>query len=274
MRKFPKNEFLTNGHISAERRLYNCRVPTHSHEFFELEYIISGEGAYCVDGTDYEIKQGALFFITPVNFHSVDMKNTDFYNVMFSADMCKMSILSRLFAGESTALCEDEESRLLISSIISEICKNCDNTEYSSLLLETLIYKILTLSESKGERELSSDIARAQLYIMENFKRRLTLSEVSEHTRLSESHFSRKFLSETGKNFKQYLDELRFAYAEKLLVYSDLTVMQICNECGFDDYPNFIRRFGTYCGKSPSEYRKTHHRDNICEGTDANFKKL
>jgi AraC-like DNA-binding protein len=109
---------------------------------------------------------------------------------------------------------------------------------------------------------------------MENFKRRLTLADVSEHIRLSESHFSRKFLSETGKNFKQYLNELRFAYAEKLLVYSDLTVMQICAECGFEDYPNFIRRFGENCGMSPSEYRKSRHRDIIGNALDINFTKL
>ena len=74
---------------------------------------------------------------------------------------------------------------------------------------------------------------------------------------LSESHFSRKFLEETGKNFKEYLNNIRYDYARKLLVYSDMTVLQICSECGFDDYPNFVRRFKMKTGSSPTEYRKS-----------------
>ncbi len=264
MRKLSREENIINGRISAEKKHYNCGVSAHSHDFFEFEYVICGEGSYCIDGVEYAVRDKTLYFMTPVNFHSVDMKNTDFYNVMFSADMCDMTILSKLFSSTPTVITVDDESHIFICSLLDELCKNLDNTEYASLILETLISKVNLVSCTVHQRAVSEDIKSVELFILENFKSKLTLSDVAAKAHLSESHFSRKFAKETGRSFKEYLNCVRFDYAKKLLVYSNMTVMQVCSECGFDDYPNFIRRFGRNAGVSPTEYRKCRQNN---EGT-------
>lgn len=261
MEKFSKEYHITNGHISAEKKHYNSRVKPHCHDFFEFEYIVSGEGTYSIDGVEYEIKEKTLYFMTPVNFHSVDMKNTIFYNVMFSADMCNISILSRLFAKTPIKITVSAETHSFLCSMLEELTVSCDNIKYASLILETLITKFSLLAAIKEDRNISSDIRSTQLYILENFKRKLTLSDAAKYALLSESHFSRKFARECGKSFKEYLNSVRFEYAGKLLVYSDMTVMQICTECGFDDYPNFVRRFGQKMGMSPVNFRRKYSID-------------
>lgn len=55
---------------------------------------------------------------------------------------------------------------------------------------------------------------------------------------------------------KKYLNNMRFEYAEKLIINSDMSIMQICKECGFNDYPNFVRRFKQHTGFYPLEYKK------------------
>lgn len=257
MRKLSKESSIINGHISAEKKKYDCCVSTHCHDFFEFEYMVSGSGTYCIDGTEYEITEKMLYFMTPVNFHSVDMKNTVFYNVMFSADMCDIGILSRLFSISPTVIRADDNTHAFLCALIDELCKNYDNSEYASLILETLILKIASLVSVKHDKCISSDIRVAELYILENFKKGITLSDAAKHAMLSESHFSRKFMRETGKSFKEYLNSVCFEYAKKLLKYSNLTVMQICVECGFRDYPNFIRRFRQHTGMCPTDYRKS-----------------
>ena len=259
MRKFEKNELIGNGHISAEKKYYpDNRVGNHSHDFFEFEYIVTGQGNYSVDGVSYDINDKTIYFMTPANFHSVDMKDTVFYNVMFSADMCSIAKLSRLFSLKPTVITVDDNTNILFCALLDELCKYYDNMEYASVILETIILKICSFLKPENNENISSDIRKCELYIIENFRKKLTLSDIAKYAMLSESHFSRKFLSETGRNFKEYLNTVRYDYAKKLLVYSDMTVLQICSECGFEDYPNFIRRFKLKTGVSPVEYRKNY----------------
>lgn len=258
MKRYSKENFLVNGHISAEKKRYHCSVTTHSHDFFEFEYIVSGSGFYCIDGVEYPILDRTMYFMTPVNFHSVDMKDTVFYNVMFSADMCNIAILSKLFSASPIVFSTNEDTNCLICALLNELENNIDNIEYASMILETCIAKISLLSPVNNSKAVSSDIKAAELYILENFKKRLTLTDVAKAVMLSESHFSRKFARETGRNFKQYLNCVRYDYAKKLLVFSDMTVMQICYECGFDDYSNFVRRFKQNIGITPIEFRNNN----------------
>ena len=258
MKKYEKTVLIENGHISAEKKYYpDNRVGNHSHDFFEFEYVVKGKGSYVIDGVNYDINNQTIYFMTPVNFHNVDMKDTVFYNVMFSADMCSITKLSRLFSTKPTVITVDEDTNRLLCALLDELCKFCNNTEYASVILETIIMKICSLNPNGNNKDGASDIRKCELYIMENFRKKLTLTDAAGYAMLSESHFSRKFLEETGKNFKEYLNNIRYDYARKLLVYSDMTVLQICSECGFDDYPNFVRRFKMKTGSSPTEYRKS-----------------
>ena len=56
---------ITNGMLSAERKEIKGKFERHGHEFFEIEYIISGSGIYSVDGTEYRIEKNMLFFMSP-----------------------------------------------------------------------------------------------------------------------------------------------------------------------------------------------------------------
>ena len=84
MNRYSKTKFIENGYLKASKKPENNFVDTHFHDFFELEYIISGSGTYTVDGKDYPIEAGSLFFLTPLNYHCVDIKDAELYNVMFS----------------------------------------------------------------------------------------------------------------------------------------------------------------------------------------------
>ena len=101
-----------------------------------------------------------------------------------------------------------------------------------------------------------SPIASAVLYLLEHFRENPTLGQVASHVGFTPTYFSALFKQETGETFKHYLDRLRFDYAAKLLSHTDMTVMQICRESGFEDYPNFVRRFKCHFGVSPGEKRQ------------------
>lgn len=55
MQKYTKSRFIENGYLSATKKQENTFIETHFHDFYELEFIVSGNGTYTVDGTEYEI---------------------------------------------------------------------------------------------------------------------------------------------------------------------------------------------------------------------------
>ena len=93
-------------------------------------------------------------------------------------------------------------------------------------------------------------------YLISNFRNNPTLAETAAYAGFSPTYFSSVFKRETGVSFKEYVDRLRFNYAKKLAETSDISVMEIAAESGFDDYPNFIRRFKARFGCTVSELRK------------------
>ena len=257
MRRFSKLDHIKNGYISAERKHMNTAVTTHWHDFYEIEYIVSGSGSYFIDGTEYPIEEGLLFFMTPTNFHSVEMKNTELFNIMFSENICSFDLLCNLTAKAPLILKTDKASHEYFSVLMNELSKNHKNLEFAATLLNAIIAKLSFYSTPKGNAESITPIRKLELYMLNNFRSTLTLEDAAKHINLSPSYISQLFKKENGKNFKAYLNEMRFEYAKKLLLFSDMTVMQICSECGFEDYPNFIRRFKQYTGFYPLEYRKS-----------------
>lgn len=96
MQKYTKSRFIENGYLSATKKQENTFIETHFHDFYELEFIVSGNGTYTVDGTEYEIEPGNLFFLTPLDFHYVDIKDAELYNVMFSGNISNQTFLQSL----------------------------------------------------------------------------------------------------------------------------------------------------------------------------------
>ena len=105
------------------------------------------------------------------------------------------------------------------------------------------------------EKGQSGVARKMQFYIINHFREKVTLEDVARYAGLTPAYASAVFKKEMATNFKRYLNNLRFSYAKNLLTCSDMSVTQICGECGFEDYPNFIRRFKKHFGMTPSDMR-------------------
>ena len=256
MERFTKNKYIENEYISASKKHRDSVYNTHWHEFFEIEYILSGSGIYVIDGIEYSIEKGLLFFMTPIDFHRVEMKDTKFYNIMFTGNICNPIFLSQLTEKSPLIITTDKLSQDYFKTVMNELVENQKNLQFASVLLDAIIAKLSFDAEPLNRRETSSLEREVKLYILNNFRNKITLENAAKHVMLSPNYLSEQFKKETGINFKSYLNSMRYEYAQKLLTFSDMTVSEICSECGFCDYPNFIRRFKQHIGVYPGEYRK------------------
>ena len=112
-----------------------------------------------------------------------------------------------------------------------------------------------SVSNITSERSVSF-VNQAKKYIDENYKKELTLDDVSRVVNISSYYFSKVFKDETGENFIDYLTSLRIAEAKRLLTSTDKSMKEISREVGYSDPNYFSRIFKKYTGKTPSDFAK------------------
>ena len=83
----------------------------------------------------------------------------------------------------------------------------------------------------------------------------LTLSEMARIALISRHHFVRVFHRLVGIPPIRYQWAMRLAYAKRLLVETDLSVIDVCFEAGYNSLGSFTRRFTELVGIPPRHFR-------------------
>jgi AraC-like DNA-binding protein len=105
------------------------------------------------------------------------------------------------------------------------------------------------------ERE-SERINAIYKYTLTHFSEKITLERVASIAGLSRNSFCRYFKSRTGKQFSQFLIEIRIGNACKMLLSNNMTIKQICYESGFQNFTCFYKQFKQITGKTPATYHQ------------------
>jgi len=233
-------------------------VTAHWHEFYEIELILEGSGVYNIDGIDYEIKKGALFAMSPSSFHFIDFKkDTKLINVMFTLDGCEWDFLCNIFKDSPHVTLNLSDNDIYFVETITKEMLSTENKKHQNALLNSILGKIQNLNSNSALSFSDNQMQQAVLYIQNNFRENITLNKVAKIANYSPNYFGNKFKLYTGVTFKQYILDLRFLLAEKLLKHSDMSVVEISAECGFNDFSNFMVYFKNKHKMTPGEFRKS-----------------
>lgn len=84
--------------------------------------------------------------------------------------------------------------------------------------------------------------------------RGVRLKEIARKAGLSESAFSRRFSAINGVCFKQYAVEKKLQKAMLLLQTTDMKIIDIAMECGFNSISGFYEAFKKKTGASPCRF--------------------
>jgi len=99
--RFNKEPALREGHIHAEHRhRINDTTDVHFHDYFEIEYIIEGDGINYIDGKMCSLESGLLYFLSPINTHNLIQKKTNLLHLAFEESHCDTTLLHRSFPPE------------------------------------------------------------------------------------------------------------------------------------------------------------------------------
>lgn len=101
-------------------------------------------------------------------------------------------------------------------------------------------------------------IMKALEYLAEHYTENLTLQGVADIVHLSKSYFSILFKKQTGRNFIDYLIELRIREAKRILAQKDSKIYDVADSSGFNDVKYFSKVFKKLTGLTPLQYREKH----------------
>lgn len=99
-------------------------------------------------------------------------------------------------------------------------------------------------------------VSKAILYMQEHLTEEVTLQKVAGEVYCSPQYLSYLFKRVTGKNFSEYMAELRIKKARNLLVTTDFSVTEIAGMVGIGNASYFSKVFAKTTGMSPNKYRK------------------
>lgn len=258
MIKFQKEQHIGCGeYIRASKKHLSYDTPMHFHEFYELEFILSGNGKTVFNGEELDYDEGVLFFMTPLDCHSVNTKDAEIFNVMFTEQFIDRKYIDP-FLGDSARkhIKADPSVRPFIITLLTEIADPLTSADMKRLLLSALILKLHNLLGSDAAFTMSDSVAKMHYFTVTNFTSPITLNDAARYANLAPSYASALFKKEMQVNFKTFVDSLRFDLARKLLLTTNDSVSKICEAAGFKNVPNFIRRFKRVYGMPPIEFRR------------------
>jgi AraC family transcriptional regulator len=94
-------------------------------------------------------------------------------------------------------------------------------------------------------------------YINEHLEQKLTLAEISSAIQMSPHYFASSFKQSTGMTPHQYVMKCRIEAAKQLLLKQELTLIEICQQVGFESQSHFTRVFRQHAQTTPKAYRNS-----------------
>ncbi len=110
-----------------------------------------------------------------------------------------------------------------------------------------------------GAKDGVGQMARVTRFIARNYREPLTVQTIAEHADLHAKYLMRVFKKQCGTSIWEYLTRLRVSHAQRLLITTDMKVLDVAMESGFSSVAPFYAAFATHTrGLRPLEYRRQH----------------
>ncbi len=149
--------------------------------------------------------------------------------------------------------CTDNENTVFDKSILAySEASVSSKLMCASLLLELLASVICPSADSECEH---FGINSALKYINDNYKSEISIENLLNVSRTSESTLRRGFIAEVGLPPVRYINKVRMNKAYELLTGTELSVGNIATEVGIPDISYFSKLFRNFYGISPSQVR-------------------
>lgn len=255
-------------------------LPTHSHTYYEIIYIIKGSGIHQLNNNLLPYQSGDLFVISTDDEHYFDIKKrtrfffikfTDTYfnsNKKLSCDEFLLNTPENIMRDKSlkeNVLKLDETCASILKNTIDNIRSyNCKaNISTSPIAFYQILSIFGLIKESLQQQNIKitgSGIDNDQIisYIHQNiYKPKLVqIKTIADHFNISQSYFGTYFKRNFSISYRDYCNKLRVQLIEKRILNKQLSIKQIAYEFGFTDESHLSNYFKKQRNMKPSAVNK------------------
>lgn len=211
---------------------------------------------------EHTMEPGHIYVINPNELHSTfDRGGLYYYCLIVDDEFLSQSGVNIQRMEIETVVCDSLSNRVFDEII----CQMEAAGPYYAPRVRGLVLLLLSqLLEQHGKRphgqsprlhDPDAPIKLAVDFIKANYARKLTLEEIAAEAGFSKQYFANRFKKSIGMTVVAYINLVRCRKAKKLLVQKKMSVLQVANQCGFDNASYFSKTFREVMGVLPSEIR-------------------
>jgi len=260
---------------------------SHKHSFFELVYILEGDGAHTINQNRYDYSKNDLYFLIPNDEHSFEIKTpTKMCLILFNKIYFSKSIANKNELADFTEIFKkiefifqnsnylhqnffkEKEQKLLIEQFVNNIVEEHNKREtFFEMVIQSNVITILCLIARKIRERFTDDllnkgsdkdIADIIFYIQNNIydNDKLSINHLAVQFLKSKNNLSTYFKSQTGFSIKDYILNYKLSLIKHRLLHSNLTVAEIAYELGFSDESHLNKLFKDRLQMTAKKFRQ------------------
>ena len=241
----------------------------HRDDYYIFFLVKKGKGKITIDFVDYELVANSIHCIMPGQVH-MPASYIDVDGWFLAVDSLlvkneyKVIIEKRLLAGKVTKPSEQEIGELTsyLTVIEQRLNRNGHLIERSILsdLISAYIGMIADIYRKFTPTSLNNRATEITLQfkslLAENYHSKKRPSQYAEQMNLSLVYLNEVVKKTTGLSVSLCIREEVILQAKRLLYYTSLSIKEVSQKVGYDDWAYFTRQFTKSTGLSPSEFRK------------------
>ncbi len=246
----------------------------HSHDYYEVFIVAKGTVPHMVKGVMQNLPEGSLVFIRSddVHAHKCNDPETAFINLAFTKEITKVlfeylfdekKIKEMLYCDMPPMVLLDKSNRKKLVAQINELnTENWKDKNALKIRMKTILVNIFSYfaNSASGIADTRMPVWLEELTIKmakpENFVE--GAGKMIELSGKSREHLLRSFKKYYGITITDFVNDLRVNYASNLLINTNIPIIDICYNCGFQSVSYFNRVFQKKNHTSPSLFRKQH----------------
>lgn len=270
----------------AVRPFAQVDASEHGHDCFEFVYVTSGSAIQRLNGVAEYVSRGDYFIIDYGSFHAYEQcENLQLINCLFFPEiiddtlsgcrsfdeLLRVSLIRyhKHYFEKNTVdrIFHDEDGRILqlLTGMQTEYervkigYQEIFRCRFQEILILTM-RKVLKEISREEQGEQSQMVLEAIRYMEAHYGEKAVLGRFCQEYHYSQQYVSRRFKQETGLTALEYLQKVRIEKCCELLTGSDLRIVDIAQQAGYDDIKFFNTVFKRLVHMSPREYRKLGNR--------------
>lgn len=246
---------------------------SHSHNFYLTVLFTNGSGFHTVDFDTYEIQPNSLFVLKPGQVHSWQLSediagyiafySQEVYNVYFGKKKIEEYSFYRDWKNSPEMILNENQTKE-ISNYFDMILKENAKNEFKKIdkllnLLDCIHIELDGIYESQQEHNLhpyNLKIKELELLVNLYFKSEKLPSFYADKMNMSLKHLNRICKNVLDSTVTDFIYSKIILESKRLLSANVMTIGEVANELGFENYSYFTKVFKKYTNVTPQGFKK------------------